>query len=179
MKISTIVRTLSGVVVLSLALLVAVAFADDKPVSDEELGIRKTTLMTEELVVPASSDKLPNAGDSETIDRSFENCPPNIPHAIADFVPITLDDNQCIECHLPDVAEDFGATSVPASHMYDIRTQQETGSQLNGAMYSCMLCHAAMTDADPVIDNNFQAEFRDQGDATSSNLLDILNEGVE
>jgi nitrate reductase (cytochrome), electron transfer subunit len=182
MKISNLVRNLSGAAILSMVVLLTTSFAGEKQpvqISDEELGIRKTTLMNEELVLPVSSDVLPDAGESDTIARSFENCPPNIPHSISDYLPITIDDNSCIECHHPEAAADFGATSVPASHLYDIRSGEETGSELNGANYVCLICHTPMTDAAPVIENSFEVEFRNASDGTSSNLLDILNEGVE
>ncbi|HEX05467.1 MAG TPA: nitrate reductase [Bacteroidetes bacterium] len=182
MKISNAVRILTGAAILSLVLLIAVSFAVDCKncqIGDDELGIRKGTLMNEELVVPASSDALPEAGESETITRAFENSPPNIPHSIADFLPITLDDNSCIDCHHPDAAADFGATSVPASHLYDIRSGEQTDGELNGANYNCVMCHTPMTDAVPVIENSFEADFRNADDSSSSNLLDILNEGVE
>ncbi len=84
------------------------------PVTEEELSYRNDPLL-DDGVVPATSYLDAEPGESTTIARSFENAPPMIPHSLEDLLPITIDENSCVECHLPDVAEDFGATAVPAS----------------------------------------------------------------
>jgi nitrate reductase (cytochrome), electron transfer subunit len=182
MKILDLLPKLITAMIVSLLVLTVVTFADDKKkkeISDEELGIRKTTLMNEDVMVPESSMELPEPGDSERIARAFENCPPIIPHSVTDFLPITIDENMCAECHLPDVAEDYEATPVPASHMFDLRSGEQTGAMLNGANYICVSCHAPLTDAALIIENTFEKVLRSEESNTSSNLLDILNEGVE
>jgi len=146
-------------------------------ISDDELGLRKGTLMNEELVVPQSEMKLAEAGKSQVIDRSFENAPPMIPHNIAEFVPVTLKSNMCLDCHDPEIAADMEATSVPASHMYDIRNDKQL-DKLSGANYNCTLCHATVTDAKPLVRNSFKAEYRNDASRNSSSLLEDLNEGV-
>jgi cytochrome c-type protein NapB len=117
-------------------------------------------------------------GESELIARSFENAPPLIPHSVEDLLPITKDSNACLDCHLPDVAEDMGATSVPASHLYDIRHGQ-TLQGLSGANFNCSQCHAPQSDAATLMDNTFEPDFRDEEGKSSSNLLETLNEGVK
>ncbi|TKJ38500.1 nitrate reductase [candidate division LCP-89 bacterium B3_LCP] len=150
----------------------------DKTIEDGDLGIRKGTLLTEDVLVPESTTSLVEAGASERVARSFENAPPMIPHEITDYVPITIEENACTECHMPEVAEDAEATPVPASHLYDLRENQQL-SELSGAAFNCTLCHAAMTDASLIVENEFTPEFRDDGDEHSSDLLDRLNEGIE
>lgn len=147
-------------------------------VSDNDLGLRKGTLMNEELVIPESKMNLAEAGESQVIERSFENAPPMIPHNIADFVPISIKSNMCLDCHDPAVAADMMATSVPASHLYDTRNGKQL-DELNGANYNCTLCHAAMSDAKPLVGNSFKAQFRNEKSRNSSNLLENLNEGVK
>jgi len=151
---------------------------DADTIPDDDLGIRKGTLLTEEVVVPETATVHTEAGESDKHDRSFENAPPMIPHDISDFVPITIQTNECVECHNPEVAEDAGATSVPASHYYDLREDKKL-SELSGANYNCTLCHYTMADIPPIVENEFNPEFRNSEDQHSSDLLDKLNEGVK
>ncbi len=151
--------------------------ATDAPVTSEELSYRNVPLL-DDGSAPATSYGDDAPGESERFTRSFENAPPMIPHDIADQLPIAIDDNACLECHLPDVAEDEGATAVPASHFYDIRQGKQL-TELAGANFNCTLCHAPQVEAPALVENLFAADFRDQQSEKSSNLLDILNEGVE
>jgi len=146
-------------------------------ISSDELSYRHTPLTAEE-PTPGADFLGEDPGDNERIVRAFENAPPLIPHAVADLLPITLDNNACLDCHLPDVADDAGATALPASHFYDIRRDKEL-ENLSGTNFYCTLCHAPQTDAAKLVDNTFQPEFRDEASKSSSNLLDTLNEGVE
>ncbi|CAD7289170.1 nitrate reductase cytochrome c-type subunit [Campylobacter suis] len=118
------------------------------------------------------------AGESTKIDRAFENAPPLIPHDISDIIPITKDMNMCVTCHMPEVAEGVGATAIPKSHLYSIRFQKSTGSELSQDRFSCTQCHVPQANVKPRVKNNFKADFRDESSSKSSNLLDVLNEGV-
>ena len=147
------------------------------PISDDELSYRNDPL-AEAASTPEVSFAAADPGDSELFGRSFENAPPMIPHAVEDLLPITTEDNECLGCHLPEEAADVGATSVPASHLYDIR-RGESLTGIAGANYNCTLCHAPQATAPELVPNNFTPEFRSEESKTSSNLLDTLNEGVE
>ncbi len=117
------------------------------PVSDNELGLRKGTLMNEEVLVPESRMELKDAGESQVMERSFDSAPPYISHNINEFIPITKNDNMCIECHLPEVAADMNATPVSDLHLKD--------GELRGANYNCTMCHVAPTNAKLLVKNNF------------------------
>jgi cytochrome c-type protein NapB len=146
-------------------------------VDADELSYRSQPLL-EDGSVPAASYGSDEPGDSQRLNRSFENSPPLIPHSTEGLLPITMDENSCLDCHLPDAAEDTGATAVPASHLYDIRHDQQL-TELAGDNYSCTMCHVPQADAPTLVDNDFEPMFRDAASTTSSNLLDTLNEGVE
>ncbi len=146
------------------------------PVTAEELSYRSDPLLADS-GVPATSYFSSEPGESEKFTRSFENAPPMIPHSLEDLLPIAIDENSCLDCHLPDVAEDAGATAVPASHFYDIRQDKQL-DELAGANFNCTLCHAPQVDSPALVENEFTTEFRDQGSSSSSNLLETLNEGV-
>ena len=145
---------------------------------DSEIGLRKVDLQDEK-DVKLLQYAYPNAsaGESTLIERSFENAPPMISHSIEGMLPITKDDNQCLTCHDPAVAADVGAIAVPASHTYDLRTNKNLG-EVSHARFNCVLCHTPQADVAPAIANTFSPAFRTQEGKKSSNLLDVLNEGV-
>lgn len=151
----------------------------DKTLKDSEIGLRKVDLQNEQdvtLLQYGYSDTA--AGESTRIERSFENAPPMIPHSTEDMLPITKDDNQCLVCHDPAVAADLGAIAVPTSHTYDLRTNKNLG-EVSAARFNCVLCHTPQADVAPMIANTFTPTFRTQDSKNSSNLLDVLNEGVK
>ncbi|NOZ04006.1 MAG: nitrate reductase [FCB group bacterium] len=148
-----------------------------KTLSDTELSYRKESLL-EESETPATNYLGSEPGENNRYQRAFENAPPMIPHSVEDFLPITKTENSCLGCHSPEEAEDAEAPAVPASHLYDIRRNKAL-TDLNPANYNCMLCHAPQTDAQVLIRNTFTPFYRSEASKTSSNLLDVLNEGTD
>ncbi len=146
-------------------------------VSDDELSYRNEPLM-DPSDTPLPSFDAADPGDAELLERSFENSPPLIPHNTDDLLPIAIGDNQCLDCHLPENAEDSDATPTPASHLYDIRRDVQLTS-LNPANFNCTQCHATQAEVAPLVANTFEPYFRTDDGASQSNLLDILNDGVE
>ena len=113
------------------------------------------------------------------IEMAFENSPPLIPHDITGMLPIAQTDNICMGCHMPDESASSGATPIPKSHLFDLSTGKDLKGELDGTRFNCMQCHVIQTTVNPAIENLFKGEFRDEDDRHRSNLIDILNEGVE
>lgn len=180
--------------------------AATKSVSEEEIGLRTTTLYTEDKTVADKTQYgTAPAGTSTKFERAYENAPPMIPHDIEGLLPITIDNNQCLGCHEPAVAESMGATPIPKSHFTDLRPVTElnkdgkivkegkvventsdiktvslkSGETLIGARFNCSQCHAPQSQGNNVPKNDFKADFRTQGSNSKSNLIDTLNEGVK
>ncbi|MCL2658508.1 MAG: nitrate reductase cytochrome c-type subunit [Betaproteobacteria bacterium] len=86
-------------------------------------------------------------GSGAPITRTFKEQPPLIPHAIDNFDEITLDDNQCLECHSPATAAAKKAPKVADSHMQNGEVLKER--------YQCNTCHVPQVDAPPLIANTF------------------------
>lgn len=85
-------------------------------------------------------------GDNDRLPRPYPIAPPRIPHGIADFVPITLKANGCLDCHALDAGAD--APELPASHRTDLRNSPgEVGKTVTGARYLCLACHVPTSDA--------------------------------
>jgi len=159
-----------------------VSCASSKYYTEEELGLRKETLYDESATVPVHGELLnKEAGESARIERSFENSPPLIPHDITGLLPLRLPDsnNACLECHMPKDAVSMGATPIPLSHLVDLDSGKDLSGELDGSRYNCMQCHVKQTTLSPAVENIFKGEFRDEKGRYRSNLMEILNEGVE
>ncbi len=172
-------------------------------VTEESLGLRKTDLYSE---ADTTGDKTAYAtsaaGESKKIPRAFQDAPPMIPHDTEGMLPITISNNACTGCHLPEVAKDMGATPIPSSHFTDFRPSESiaikgvnTSSEkmanisikpkkkLVGARFNCTQCHAPQSTGDLVVESTFKAVFSDKDGATKSSwsgsrltdALDTLN----
>ncbi|MBU1217601.1 nitrate reductase cytochrome c-type subunit [bacterium] len=169
-------------------------------ISEESLGLRKTSLSKEsDTVASKTSYATDTAGTSTKIKRAFQDAPPMIPHDVEGMLPITINDNQCVSCHMPEVAADMGATPIPASHFTDFRPHPTYDGKefklpadtmkndisikkldaLAGARFNCSQCHAPQSDGQ-LVENNFQAQYTDKDGAnkstwSGSKLTDGLN----
>jgi nitrate reductase (cytochrome), electron transfer subunit len=105
---------------------------------------------------PAGSEP----GENAVIMPYGEGVPPIIPHSIEEFLPIRIDANECLDCHvdaelvgLP--VEEGDPTPAPASHFIDLRAAPETMTQqLIGARYFCDQCHVSQAATDPLVENS-------------------------
>lgn len=177
-------------------------------VSEEALGLRKTDLYAENQDTEGiqADYKRPAPGSSTKFERAFLNAPPMIPHDVEGMLPITKNNNQCIGCHMPEVATSMGATPIPESHFTNFRPKTvmkgnkvvKEGKELGKAntsdvlvakaehmktlyqgRFNCSQCHAPQAKIDTVVGNTFQPDFKDGKGKTTSNLMDIMNEGVK
>lgn len=181
------------------------AYAANKSIKDDSIGIRTDNLFSEEKVVGDKTQYSTDvAGTSTKINRAFENAPPMIPHDTEGMLPITIDNNQCTACHDPAVAESMGATPIPKSHFTSFREAvaiakdgniERDGKEvanssdlkpiikpldhLSNARFNCSACHAPQSNSVNVPKNNFAPEFRSSDLNDKSNLIDVVTEGVK
>jgi cytochrome c-type protein NapB len=179
--------------------------AVDSTYNDNEIGLRKTNLFSEDSTVAAKTSYTKAApGEAKVYQRSFENAPPLIPHSVEGLVPITAENNSCLSCHDPAVAQAVNATAIPKSHLasfrpitaiaadgniekegkevkntVDVKTAMHKRAGLSMERYNCTQCHVPQSDNKPLVKNEFTPDFRTKDGAKRSNLIKILNEGVE
>lgn len=170
-------KTLIAIGVVTVFIITGCTVSDT--VSEKSLGLRHTDLYSESGTVAAKTayTKVP-AGEAKVIDRAFENAPPMIPHDVEGLLPITSDYNSCLGCHDPSVAAAVNATSIPKSHLFDMRTQTML-DYVSQARYNCSQCHVPQSNNKLVYQNTFKPDFRGKDEIHKSNLLDTLNEGVK
>jgi nitrate reductase (cytochrome), electron transfer subunit len=106
---------------------------------------------------PAVKANDSNPGDLPVLPRPYPIAPPRIPHAVDDFLPITQKQNACLDCHTVKEKQPGEPTPIPASHYTDYRNAPgRAGGGVVGARYVCVSCHAARTDAQPLVENRFR-----------------------
>jgi len=170
-------------------------------ISEESLGLRKTNLYTEttETYGDAARYNTAVAGTSKKIKRAFQDAPPMIPHSVEGMLPITIKDNQCTGCHMPEVAPSVGATAIPSSHFTNFRpsssyavkgenTSDGTLSHISikkenklvGARFNCSQCHAPQSGDALAVENNFEADYTSADGASKSSWSGSkLMEGID
>lgn len=170
-------------------------------ISEDELGLRKTSIEDEHNVSSTKTNySQTDPGSGHKFKRAFQDAPPMIPHSTEGMLPITINNNQCIDCHSVEVAADVGATPIPSSHYTNFRPQhqllqgekfvktidnmknevsikkQET---LAGARFNCSQCHAPQSDGQ-LVENTFEPEYvAPEGDDKSAWDGDRLLRGLD
>ena len=193
-------KTWVGLGLVSLAAVIAVGCASGAgTISEESLGLRKTNLYVEkaDTVGEVTAYGKAAAGSSKLFERAFENAPPMIPHDVDGMLPITINNNQCISCHAPEVASSVGALPYPKSHMINFRPNSRaiaganTSSEdmkdvkitslnkLSGSRFNCSQCHAPQSQMEAP-KNTFKAEFTSKDGARKSAWSgEKLTEGLD
>ena len=190
---------------LSLAAIATLAFAGSGTISEESLGLRKTDLYSESKTAPSKAKfDAPAPGASKKLPRAYDNAPPMIPHSVDGLLPITAKNNACLGCHMPNVAKGVGATPIPPSHFANFRPKTKIGKdgsivkegkavantsdikvvvhkqdKLYQGRFNCSQCHAPQANIKPLVKNNFTPDYKSKDAKSKSNLLDVLNEGVD
>ncbi len=95
-------------------------------------------------------------GTQKPIVRTFSTQPPMISHAIDYFDEITLETNQCLDCHAVANFKQKFSPRVPDSHLLN-----REGKKLADAStdrYNCVLCHVPQVDAPALVENTFKGD---------------------
>ena len=95
-------------------------------------------------------------GTQSVVARTFSTQPPVIPHAVENFDEITLEENQCLSCHGPDVYKKKSSPLIGKSHFLD-RDGKKLAST-SPARHNCVQCHVPQVDAPPLVDNAFKGD---------------------
>ena len=165
-------------------------------IDEDKLGFIEADVESEETnlkTVAKYEGNIP--GTSNKIERAFENAPPMIPHTTVNFFPITIKNNICFSCHLPEKAEEVKAVPLPETHFTSLRPDLEekggvycttfdgklavsVSKNFNNAYYNCSQCHVPQASVTVNIENLFTPEFRNALDRERSALKDQLDEGI-
>jgi cytochrome c-type protein NapB len=127
------------------------------PIKDRDLGLSKTSVF-EAPAPPAWKEDATAPGAKPLPARLSTEIPPVIPHAIGDFLPIKVEQNACVDCHLVDGPKKAGEpTPIPLSHLLDYRRAPEKKAERPvGARWVCTACHVTQTNAPPLVGSGFR-----------------------
>jgi len=95
-------------------------------------------------------------GGQAKIARTYRDQPPVIPHAVENFDEITLEENQCLTCHGPDVYKKKNTPKIGDSHFLDRDGKKLAGT--SALRHNCVQCHVPQVDAPPLVENSFQGD---------------------
>jgi nitrate reductase (cytochrome), electron transfer subunit len=143
----------------TIAVLALVASGNAEPrtaIPDASLGLSKTSVFEVPTPPPVKAeDSVP--GEKRPAPRVFAGTPPVIPHGIADLLPITREQNLCVDCHGVKEKNPGEAIPIPASHYRDLRHAPRTArKEIAGARHVCTACHVPRTDAEPLVRSTFR-----------------------
>ena len=130
--------------------------APSGPIADADLGLSKGSVFDVPTPPAVKADES-SPGEAPLLPRPYVIAPPRVPHAIADFLPITQKQNACLDCHAVKEKRPGEPTPMPPSHYIDYRhAPDRVGVHVAGARYVCLSCHAAKTDAPDLVGNRFR-----------------------
>ena len=135
---------------------VAAPAAPPAPVADARLGLVPGSVF-DVPSPPAVKANESGPGETPVLPRPWPGAPPRISHGVEDFLPITANQNSCLECHAVKEKKAGEATPIPVSHYTDYRNAPDrVDARVIGARYVCVSCHAATTDAPSLVQNRFR-----------------------
>ena len=122
-------------------------------------GIRKANLNadSQNLPVVTYNNQAPMPGKVKPYKKSFVTAPPMIPHSIEGMTPITVKNNMCLNCHMPQNAKALGITPMPKDHFVDNFEGDKKEPRVAGSRYFCTTCHTPQANLNPVIENKFES----------------------
>lgn len=99
--------------------------------------------------------KVPGVGGQQLIVRTFVGQPPLVPHSIEKYVPLTADDNGCLECHVTDELRGQKMPKMSLSHFSTSLKESDGSAAVDMARFQCDSCHVPQVDAKPLVENRF------------------------
>jgi nitrate reductase cytochrome c-type subunit len=143
------------IVYVALATVACGGAAQQQGVPADQIGLSKVGI-SEVPDPPVVAEDTTEPGERTPGPAAFAGAPPVVSHGIADFTPITPEDNMCLDCHAVEEKVEGEPTPVPESHYVDLRNRPDVvNSEIAGARYVCTSCHVATTDAAPLVENTF------------------------
>jgi cytochrome c-type protein NapB len=101
------------------------------------------------------SEKMPGVGQPNLIARTFVGQPPMVPHSIEKYVPMTLEENACMECHQTEEIRGQKIPQIGESHFSKTLKTKAGKPALEMSRFQCDSCHVPQVDAKELVDSRF------------------------
>lgn len=105
--------------------------------------------------VKVYADKIPGVGQTHLIDRTFIGQPPLVPHTVEKYLPITVEENACLECHITEELRGQKVPKIGKSHFSKTLKKKDGSPAVEMSRFQCDTCHVPQVDAKPLVDNKF------------------------
>ncbi|MEW6293721.1 MAG: nitrate reductase cytochrome c-type subunit [Pseudomonadota bacterium] len=99
--------------------------------------------------------KVPGVGQPQLIARTFIGQPPMVPHTIDQYVPLTIEENACLECHITDELRGQKVPKLGESHLSKTIKKKDGSPAVEMSRFQCDSCHVPQVDAKPLVDSKF------------------------
>lgn len=108
---------------------------------------------------PVANFATTEPGELDRLPLAYSTLPPQIGHAIDEYMPITMEENECIDCHdrrklLKREWKIGKKLPMPDTH-YGSFAKQGGSEDVAGSRYNCTQCHVVLSDAQPLVENLF------------------------
>jgi len=105
--------------------------------------------------VKAYGAKMPGVGQPQLIARTFLGQPPMVPHTVDQYVPLTMEENACLECHITDELRGQKVPKLGESHYSKTLKDRHGKPAVSMDRFQCDSCHVPQVDAKPLVDSKF------------------------
>lgn len=130
--------------------------AQDAQLDDDKIGLSKTSVFDdpspEVIEYPKTS---PSA--AQALPRDWDGAPPQVPHNIDSFVPITANKNLCVNCHdKPMMIGKKKIKGIPTPMSEAHYVKADDGKLVrSGGRFTCTQCHAPQAQVGDLVGNTF------------------------
>jgi cytochrome c-type protein NapB len=105
--------------------------------------------------VKSYAEKMPGVGQPALISRTFIGQPPMVPHTVEKYVPLTMEENACLECHITDELRGQKVPKVGESHFSKTLKRKDGSPAVSMDRFQCDSCHVPQVDAKELVDTKF------------------------
>lgn len=105
--------------------------------------------------VKVYASKVPGVGQPQLIERTFVGQPPLVPHTVEKYVPLTAEENACLECHITDELRGQKVPKIGKSHFSATIKKKDGTPAVEMTRFQCDNCHVPQVDAKPLVDSKF------------------------
>ena len=148
-------KTIPFLATLGLMVAITACASDGGAIDELNMGLSKTTPTPS---ASAYSDGKP--GYNDPLPRAWEEAPPQVPHRIDEFLPVTAADNQCLDCHdVPKYIEkpkNLDRSKKSKSPMPEGHYASSEMDDLDGARFNCTQCHVPQSNAAPLVESTYR-----------------------
>jgi len=132
---------------------------NDSAIDELNMGLSKGSVFdTPTPSASVYSDAKP--GYNDPLPRAWEDAPPQVPHRIDEFLPVTAADNQCLDCHdVPkyiDKPKNLDRSRKSKSPMSAEHYTSSEMDDLDGARFNCTQCHVPQSNAAPLVESTYR-----------------------